>query len=72
MFKHKTKIGAVILAMVTATALLSGCGADTAKEYDKHLKPETTVSVDKDADKVDDPCYGDCYGSVERLRCRYC
>lgn len=54
MFKHKTKIGAVILAMVTATALLSGCGADTAKEYDKHLKPETTVSVDKDADKVDD------------------
>lgn len=53
MFKHKTKIGAVILAMVTATALLSGCGADTAKEYDKHLKPETTVSVDKDADKVD-------------------
>ncbi len=24
MFKHKTKIGAVILAMVTATALLSG------------------------------------------------
>ena len=54
MFKHKTKIGAVILAMVTATALLSGCGADTAKEYDKHLKPETTVSVDKDTDKVDD------------------
>lgn len=54
MFKHKTKIGAVILAMVTATALLSGCGANTAKEYDKHLKPETTVSVDKDADKVDD------------------
>ena len=54
MFKHKTKIGAVILTMVTATALLSGCGADTAKEYDKHLKPETTVSVDKDADKVDD------------------
>lgn len=54
MFKHKTKMGAVILAMVTATALLSGCGADTAKEYDKHLKPETTVSVDKDADKVDD------------------
>ena len=54
MFKHKTKIGAVILAMVTATALLSGCGADTAKEYDKHLKPETTVSVDKDVDKVDD------------------
>lgn len=54
MFKHKTKIGAVILAMVTATALLSGCGADTAKEYDKHLKPETTVSVEKDADKVDD------------------
>lgn len=54
MFKHKTKIGAVILAMVTATALLSGCGADTAKEYDKHLKPETTVSIDKDADKVDD------------------
>lgn len=54
MFKHKTKIGAVILAMVTATALLNGCGADTAKEYDKHLKPETTVSVDKDADKVDD------------------
>lgn len=54
MFKHKTKIGAVILAMVTATALLSGCGADTTKEYDKHLKPETTVSVDKDADKVDD------------------
>lgn len=54
MFKHKTKIGAVILAMMTATALLSGCGADTAKEYDKHLKPETTVSVDKDADKVDD------------------
>ena len=54
MFKHKTKIGAVILAMVTATALLSGCGADTAKEYDKHLKPETTVSVDKDADKVDE------------------
>lgn len=54
MFKHKTKIGAVILAMVTATALLSGCGADTAKEYDKHLKPETTVSVDKDADRVDD------------------
>lgn len=53
MFKHKTKIGAVILAMVTATALLSGCGADTTKEYDKHLKPETTVSVDKDADKVD-------------------
>lgn len=53
MFKHKTKIGAIILAMVTATALLSGCGADTAKEYDKHLKPETTVSVDKDADKVD-------------------
>lgn len=53
MFKHKTKIGTVILAMVTATALLSGCGADTAKEYDKHLKPETTVSVDKDTDKVD-------------------
>lgn len=55
MFKHKTKIGASLLAMVTVVALLSGCGADTAKEYDKHLKPETTVSVDKDADKkVDD------------------
>ena len=57
--KRFTKFSVSLVAVVAVLALvLSGCGADTAKEYNKYLKddkPAVTVDKDKDnsADKAD-------------------